>query len=546
MKKKVILIIIIFLLLFITACGRKEGKEKVEKLLEITKSESYFNKMLSDNTQMKYGIADIITHSKEYQELPEYQKAQKQKIMSKQLPIIISDIFSWDKFKEIGIDVYLDCFSDAELDLLIELHTNPLLAKINQEIQTSYNGDPFSSLSSEELQELEKLNFFSKLQSFSKNVQKFNTKLDKELNKYISKNSSKIEKAINIIIAAPYDIEFAKQDKLETERKEAEIRAEYERKEAEIRAEYERKEEEKKAYYDSKIAERKADQQRIKIEQQLKKDAIIEKYYTINEDTSLTDKMTGLQWQRCSVGQTWNPDTQTCDGKATELDWEAANILSKHEDWRLPTIDELKTLFYCSEGQRQYKIDGSIDEKNGCVNAFMIQEAFPKPYGGGVRGGYWSSSSSLKEGFQWYIQFHGYCDKYASKKTDRYYVRLVRNGSEIPQNNEVTTISDIANEPVSSAIHKSNESQVLNNSFLPSFDCTKASTVIEKLICSNKDLSDADANLAQAYKNALNSATDKTLLKKSQREWLKNERNNCSDVPCLLQSYKNRINQLSN
>ena len=79
----------------------------------------------------------------------------------------------------------------------------------------------------------------------------------------------------------------------------------------------------------------------------------------------------------------------------------------------------------------------------------------------------------------------------------------------------------------------------------PSFDCAKASTGAERLICSNKGLSAADVNLNQAYKNALSSSADKNVLKKEQIAWRKNERDACSDVDCMTKIYEQRITQLS-
>jgi hypothetical protein len=43
----------------------------------------------------------------------------------------------------------------------------------------------------------------------------------------------------------------------------------------------------------------------------------------------------------------------------------------------------------------------------------------------------------------------------------------------------------------------------------PSFNCAKAGNSAERLICSNKDLADADVRMASAYRQALASAKDK-------------------------------------
>jgi len=80
--------------------------------------------------------------------------------------------------------------------------------------------------------------------------------------------------------------------------------------------------------------------------------------------------------------------------------------------------------------------------------------------------------------------------------------------------------------------------------FAASFDCAKAGTKVEKLICSNDSISKQDENLAKTYKGALDAATDKEELKKQQIAWLK-ARNTCADEICLMQSYQNRILELS-
>lgn len=75
----------------------------------------------------------------------------------------------------------------------------------------------------------------------------------------------------------------------------------------------------------------------------------------------------------------------------------------------------------------------------------------------------------------------------------------------------------------------------------PGFDCAKATTKPEQLICSNSDLSAADLKLSQLFKQIFNSAEDKEALKKDQLAWMKNRRNVCADVPCMLEAYRERI-----
>lgn len=78
-----------------------------------------------------------------------------------------------------------------------------------------------------------------------------------------------------------------------------------------------------------------------------------------------------------------------------------------------------------------------------------------------------------------------------------------------------------------------------------SFDCAKAGAPIEKLICSDANVSQLDKQLAQAYKAAMENAGNKDGLKKVQRAWLKEVRNECKDINCLANVYDVRIKTLS-
>ena len=79
----------------------------------------------------------------------------------------------------------------------------------------------------------------------------------------------------------------------------------------------------------------------------------------------------------------------------------------------------------------------------------------------------------------------------------------------------------------------------------PSFDCAKASTPQERLICSTPALAQADLRLAQIYKAALSTAPDKDALRKEQNQWRTTERDVCPDVACILRAYDRRISQLT-
>jgi len=79
-----------------------------------------------------------------------------------------------------------------------------------------------------------------------------------------------------------------------------------------------------------------------------------------------------------------------------------------------------------------------------------------------------------------------------------------------------------------------------------SFDCNKASALTEKAICATSQLSALDDQMAQAFKDALATAGDRSALTASQRLWLRRDRNACQDdTVCLRQVYMKRIADLT-
>ncbi len=77
------------------------------------------------------------------------------------------------------------------------------------------------------------------------------------------------------------------------------------------------------------------------------------------------------------------------------------------------------------------------------------------------------------------------------------------------------------------------------------FDCTKASTKIEKLICADSELSKLDSILMDVYRLTIDKNIEKANAIQDQRLWLKNERNTCENIDCLWDFYQARITKLS-
>ncbi|MGP8271800.1 MAG: DUF3298 domain-containing protein [Terracidiphilus sp.] len=92
----------------------------------------------------------------------------------------------------------------------------------------------------------------------------------------------------------------------------------------------------------------------------------------------------------------------------------------------------------------------------------------------------------------------------------------------------------------------------------PSFDCTKASNVVEKTICASSTLSQMDRKLSESYRAslALLSEEGKVSFQNGQRQWIKVTREVCDRTPfpklpymptteqCIEKHYRERLEQL--
>jgi len=77
-----------------------------------------------------------------------------------------------------------------------------------------------------------------------------------------------------------------------------------------------------------------------------------------------------------------------------------------------------------------------------------------------------------------------------------------------------------------------------------SFDCHKAATRIERMICAAPDLNSYDSQLRAAYEGALDRSNHPADVKTSQLAWLK-RRDACGEEKCLSALYSDRIAALS-
>ena len=126
------------------------------------------------------------------------------------------------------------------------------------------------------------------------------------------------------------------------------------------------------------------------------------RYQLVNDGSEVKDVQTGLIWQRCSLGQTWNGTS--CTGTASMYNWPnalqaAANTGS---GWRIPDMKELASL---------------VEE--ACYNPSINITYFPNAQ----KDWYWSSSP-VNNG-AWSVYFFEGQDHFNSYYSYQY-VRLVR------------------------------------------------------------------------------------------------------------------------
>jgi len=158
--------------------------------------------------------------------------------------------------------------------------------------------------------------------------------------------------------------------------------------------------------------------------------------YRDHGDGTVTDVKTGLQWMRCSLGQTWQGGT--CVGEAKAGSWQdaldAADALNRQggyagrQDWRVPTVEELLTLVYCSSGQPKTWNDTGKPCKGGYKSPTIYQSAFPRTRFESSQIWYCSASPYAPDArYVWGVPFDdGY--GFAHPKNFGLAVRLVRGG----------------------------------------------------------------------------------------------------------------------
>ncbi len=153
-------------------------------------------------------------------------------------------------------------------------------------------------------------------------------------------------------------------------------------------------------------------------------------------DGTVIDTVTGLQWMRCALGQTWRDDT--CVGMVSRYTWKKAFEFAEdlnaqggfagHQDWRIPTIDELKTLILCTSGQPKTWNNIAKLCQGNYKKPTICQESFPNTLKSLLSAYFWSASSIAYSSVSvWIVSFnHGRA--HYDFKDNVHAVRFVRGG----------------------------------------------------------------------------------------------------------------------
>ncbi|WP_440055002.1 DUF1566 domain-containing protein [Pseudoalteromonas sp. T1lg65] len=128
-------------------------------------------------------------------------------------------------------------------------------------------------------------------------------------------------------------------------------------------------------------------------------------------DGTITDTLSGLMWQRCSYGQTYNQDSESCEGAAQQITWQQAlqaavdDKTAGHSDWQVPNIKELASIV-----------------NHNCVTPAINETVFIDT----KSNNYWSSSTDRSaQQFAWVYQFADGKNNLTEKSADAF-LRFVR------------------------------------------------------------------------------------------------------------------------
>jgi len=85
---------------------------------------------------------------------------------------------------------------------------------------------------------------------------------------------------------------------------------------------------------------------------------------------------------------------------------------------------------------------------------------------------------------------------------------------------------------------------LLSRAHAASFDCSKAGTPVEKMICADPALSTLDSELGQTYIQKMHESAQAAQLREQELKWMRDVRNKCTTPSCLEAAYKLRLAEL--
>lgn len=140
--------------------------------------------------------------------------------------------------------------------------------------------------------------------------------------------------------------------------------------------------------------------------------ATADSLFSISADgTEVTDNRTGLIWQRCPIGMTWDNTVSNCSGSPTYMMWyESLHVAvntarSENLAWRIPNVKELT---------------GIVDRTS--INPAINTQVFPST----PNHQFWSASPYAADAFfAWLVDFYDGAVLY-SYLEDMGVLRLVR------------------------------------------------------------------------------------------------------------------------
>ncbi|BBN82866.1 hypothetical protein PA25_28510 [Pseudoalteromonas sp. A25] len=133
--------------------------------------------------------------------------------------------------------------------------------------------------------------------------------------------------------------------------------------------------------------------------------------FTVNDNGTVLDSKTGLMWQVCDFGQSFDNQTKQCNSAALQLNWQQALSAGKNsdyagfKDWHVPNVKELASIL-----------------EHRCVEPAINLAVFTSAQSDN----YWTSTTATSQvDHAWAYQFSDGKNNLKAKTSD-IFLRLVR------------------------------------------------------------------------------------------------------------------------